>query len=140
MKGYVLMLGCLVLLGAGCASGPRYTNYRPSVAPPPEGYGRVWFYRPAVMGAMVQPEVKFDGQPVGRAVSRGVFHVDAPPGTHEVSASTEWKHTTTVTVVPNADTYVRLKTLPGLLVRHIVPQQVSEDRALNELTGMRVID
>src|SRR5215212_2736243 len=70
----LFIVGCLAALGAGCASGPRYANFRPAVQPPPEGYGRIWFYRPAVMGAEVQPAVKVDGQPVGRAISRGVFY------------------------------------------------------------------
>jgi len=136
----LLLVGGLALLSAGCASGPRYTNYRAAVAPPPDGYGRIWIYRPAVHGAETQPEVKVDGQVVGRAVPRGVFHVDTPAGVHQVSASTEWKHTAIVNVPPNADTYVRLKTLPGLLLHHLVPQQVPEERASDELTKMRIID
>jgi hypothetical protein len=97
-------------------------------------------YRPAVLGAEAQPEVRLDGQVVGRAVPKGAFFVDTRAGTHEVSASTEWKHAATVTVAENADTYIRLKVLPGVLVHHIVPQQVGEERASAELSKMRIID
>src|ERR1051326_1390723 len=68
------------LLAGGCASGPKYSQYRPTLPPAPTGFGRVWFYRPSAMGAGVQPAVKLDDQVVGNAVPHGFFHVETLPG------------------------------------------------------------
>src|SRR5258708_8438190 len=98
----LLAAGCLALLAAGCASGPKYSAYRPTLACAPGGSGRIWFYRPSALGAAVQPAVKLDGQPVGNAVPHGYFHVEAQPGPHEVSTTTEWTHKTMITVTTNS--------------------------------------
>jgi len=134
----LLMTGCVAALTAGCASGPRYAEYRPSVAPAREGYGRVWFYRPSVRGAMFQPAVKLDNQRVGNAVPHGFFAVETTPGIHEVSAATEWKHKTTINVRSNEDTYVRLITWPGLLAYHVIPKEVEAPRAMNDLKNLHL--
>ena len=71
----LLTAGCLAILAAGCASGPKYSEYRCTVPAPSQGSGRIWFYRPSAVGAAVQPAVKLDGQQVGNAVPHGFFHV-----------------------------------------------------------------
>jgi hypothetical protein len=70
-----------VLLIAGCASGPKYTEVMstiPSLTPP---QGRIYFYRPSALGAAVQPDIKLNGQKVGTAKPHGFYFVDRGPAT-----------------------------------------------------------
>jgi hypothetical protein len=140
MKLFKLLLTALpsALLAVGCASGPKYSQYRPTLPPAPTGFGRVWFYRPSAMGAGVQPAVKLDDQVVGNAVPHGFFHVETLPGAHEVSAKTEWKHKTSITVSTNADSYVRLNMMMGLIVGHIIPKEVPEAQAAKEMQNLHL--
>jgi hypothetical protein len=41
------------IFAVGCASGPKFSDYRPTVSPPAEGNGRILFYRPSALGAAV---------------------------------------------------------------------------------------
>ena len=70
----------LMLLLAGCATGPKYTEVvstLPSLTP---SEGRIYFYRPSALGAAVQPEIKLNGQKVGTAKPHGFYFVDRAPG------------------------------------------------------------
>src|SRR6266702_3328907 len=107
----VLLIGSLVVWATGCATGPSYPEYRATLSPPKEGFGRIWFYRPTVLGAEVQPVIKLDDKIVGHAVPQGFFEVDVPAGVHQVSASMVWTHSLVVTVSTNNDTYVRFTPL-----------------------------
>jgi hypothetical protein len=124
----------------GCASGPTFSQYRPTVPPCPAGEGRIWFYRPGWGGAAVKPDVKMDGAVVGKATAEGFFHADAAPGTHEVSVTTEWTHKRNVTLDANTESYVRLNLYPGVFVGHIVPEQVPPTKALPEMQNLHLTD
>lgn len=132
----LLLYAGLAALSVGCASGPKFSEYRASVPPPPDGYARVWFYRPSAMGAAVQPNVKLDDRVVGSAVPHGFFHAEVKPGEHQVSATTEWTHKGTVAVTTNEDSYVRLNMAMGLFVGHIVPEVMPESKATNQMNGL----
>ena len=60
---------------AGCAtSGPKFSEMATSMsAAAKPGTGRIYFYRTAVLGAAVQPEVRLNGEVVGTAVPRGLL-------------------------------------------------------------------
>ena len=135
----LLPIACLVFLTAGCACGPKYCDYRPTVPPAASGNGRIWFYRPWVLGLPFQPKVKLDNQPVATAVPLGFFYVEAKPGTHEVSATTEWTHKRQVIVTANADSYVRLNICPGLLAGHLIPKEVPECKGINDMKNLRLV-
>lgn len=128
----------LLVLMSGCASGTKYSEYRPTMPPPAEGFGRVWFYRPSAFGAAIQPAVKLDDQSVGRAVPRGFFHVETRPGLHRISATTEWKHKAEINVSTNSDTYVRLDMAMGLFAGHVIPKEVPEAKATNDLKNLHL--
>lgn len=136
-KTIVLVVGLAVIV-TGCASGPKFSDYRFTVSAPVTGNGRIWFYRPSALGVAVQPAVKLDGEAVGNAVSHGFFHVDTPPGIHEVSVTTEWTHKTSLTVTPNVDSYVRLEMMLGLFVGHVIPKEVPEAQAVKEMQNLRL--
>jgi len=129
----------LLALLTGCAGGVKYSEYRPTVAAPAQGYGRIWFYRPSAMGAGVQPAVKLDGQQVGNAVPHGYFHVETQPGPHTVSTTTEWTHKTPLTVSTNGDSYIRLNMMIGLLVGHVIPKEVAESKATNDMKNLHLV-
>ena len=134
-------LAALALLMAGCASGPRFSEYRGCVPSHSEGGSRVWFYRPAgAFGVTVQPPIMLDDRKVGTAVPRGFFCVEASPGTHEVSATTEWTHRTQITVNTNADTFVRLNMMVGVFMGHVIPHEVPEAKATNQMNNLRLAD
>jgi hypothetical protein len=128
----------LALLAVGCASGPKYSDYRPTVSPPAEGFGRIWFYRPSVLGAAVQPAVNLDDRSVGNAVPQGYFHVETMPGEHTVSCTTEWTHKVTINVSTNADSYVRLNMMMGLFIGHVVPKEVPESEAVQDMQNLHL--
>jgi len=135
----LLLTSLLAIFASGCASGVKFPEYCATVPPPPEGTGRVWFYRPSGLGAAVQPAVKLDDQTVGSAVPYGFFHMETQPGTHEVSATTEWKHKTSIVVTTNSDSYVRLNMMMGLFVGHVIPKEVAESQALKDMKNLHLV-
>jgi hypothetical protein len=126
----------LAVLAVGCASGPKYAEYRAQLKPPDAGFGRVWFYRPSSLGMAVQPTVQLDDRNVGTAVPRGFFQVQVLPGDHTVKCTTEWTHQTTITVSTNIDTYVCLEMMLGVFVGHVIPKEVTENRAIPEIKDL----
>jgi hypothetical protein len=137
IKTIVFAVG-LAVFGVGCASGTRFSDYRPTVSPPAAGNGRIWFYRPSALGAAVQPSVKLDNQAVGTAAPHGFFFTDTQPGIHEVSCTTEWTDKTSLTVTTNIDSYVRLNMAMGFFVGHVIPKEVPEAKATNEMKNLHL--
>ena len=136
----LMAVAILVMVGAGCASGIKYAEYKRTVPPPMEGMGRVWFYRPSAFGMAVQPAVQLDGRPVGNAVPGGFFQVETVPGDHKVKCTTEWSHETSVNVATNMDSYVRLGMMIGLFVGHVIPEEVPQARAEKEMADLRLAE
>jgi len=128
----------LAATAAGCASGPRYDEYRAQLKPPGPGLGRVWFYRTSVLGLAVQPRVRLDDVDAGYAVPGGFFKVDVQPGDHVVKCTTEWTHQASIMVSTNQDSYVRLGMMMGLFVGHVVPEEVSESAATEEMRHLHL--
>ena len=126
----------MAVFAVGCASGPKFSEYRSTVSPPTAGNGRIWFYRPSALGAAVQPSVKLDNQAVGTAAPHGFFFADTQPGSHEVSCTTEWTDKTSLTVTTNIDSYVRLDIAMGFFVGHVIPKEVPETKATNEMKNL----
>ena len=135
VRSIVMGVG-LAAIATGCASGPKFSEYRATVSPPVAGNGRIWVYRPSALGMAVQPDVKLDDRAVGNAVPHGFFHVDTQPGNHQVSVTTEWKHETPLTVATNMDSYVRLEMMMGLFVGHVIPKEVPEAQAVKEMKNL----
>ena len=131
---------CIILSGlllTGCASGPEYSQYRPTVPPLATGMGRIWFYRHSVLfGDAINPAVKLDGTKIGNSIPGGFFQVQTTPGVHEVSTATEATYTTTVAVSTNADSYIKFHVVPGALTYRVVPAVVDETNAIPEMQGL----
>jgi len=139
MRRALLAAVPLVLLLAGCATGPKYAEVvstLPSLTP---SDGRIYFYRPSALGAAVQPDIKLNGQKVGTAKPHGFYFVDRAPGDYEVTAATETEKKLTFTLEPRQERYVRLKIQMGLFVGRIVPELVDKAEAEGDLAGLSFI-
>ena len=135
-----LLAICVAVSAVGCASGVKYSEYRPTVSPPAAGMGRIWFYRPSAGGMGVQPGVDLDGQTVGKAKPHGFFYADTTPGEHEVKCTTEWSNKTTVNVTAGQESYIKLRMMIGLLVGHVLPTEVTAAEAEKDLKDMHLIE
>ena len=121
----VSLIASLVLL-QGCASGPAYSEMAGSIAPIPADKGRVYFYRPSMIGAAVQPAVRLDGVEVGTAKSQGFFYVDAAPGSHFAETTTEVSRRLTFMLEKGQTRYVKLSISMGFAVGHVYPELVDD--------------
>lgn len=123
----------IVALLAACASGPKYKEASQGLPAPSAGTERIWFYRTAVLGAAVQPEVKLNGRVVGTAVPNGCFYSDVAPGDYTVTTATELEKKLTFTLEQGQPRYVRLDISMGLFVGHVYGVLVDESKAKEEL-------
>lgn len=128
-----MALALVVVAASGCASGPGFKSVSASFPPVATGNSRIFFYRTALMGAAVQPDVKLNGEKVGSAVPGGFFYVDRPPGDYEVTTTTELKKALTFHLDPGQVRYVRLNISMGFMVGHVYPELIDEPEAKGEL-------
>ena len=141
MKNFtqILLISVLATL-AGCATGPAFSSYSKTVPPPKSGESRIWFYRPSKMiGFAIQPQVNINNVSVGKAQPGCFFYSDKPEGEYEIKCTTEWSDKLQLTVKQNSVYYVKLTILPGLLVGHIKPSLVPENKALKDIKGCNLI-
>ena len=125
---------------AGCATtGAKYTEMAATLQPPADNMGRIYFYRTNPLGAAVQPEVKLNGETVGKAVPSGFFYADRPAGSYEVTTATEVERKLTLTLEPGQVRYVRLSITVGFFVGHIYGELVDNDVGQKEIASTRYI-
>ncbi len=127
------VMGFIVVLTAGCASGPAFNDMKASIAPTPTSQGRIYFYRTATYGTAVRPDIYLNGTVVGGAIPAGFFYVDKDPGKCEVVASTEAENKLTFMLEKGQTRYVRLDMRMGFLVGHVVPILVDESDGAKEI-------
>lgn len=112
------------LLGA-CASGPKHAEIQSSIPAMKAGEGRLYVYRESsMMGAAIQPSVLVNGKVAGQSKPGGFFFVDLPPGSVEVSTSTEVEKKLSLTLDAGQTRYVRTVIGFGLLVGRVYPELV----------------
>ncbi len=135
-----VLAGTLVALSLlSCASGPTFHEMSASLAGRESGMGRIYFYRTTVIGAAVQPEVRLNGEAVGKAVPQGFFYVDRPPGNYQVSTTTEVERDLTFTLEEGQTRYVRLSISMGLFVGHVYGELVDESEGKSEIVDTHFI-
>lgn len=127
-----------VLWLQGCAAtGPKGAEMVSTLGTVPQGFGRIVFYRSSsIVGAAVQPEIRLDGQVVGQSKPGGFFYVDASPGKHTASASTEVASNVDVQVVAGQTHYVRSAIGMGLLVGRVMLSVEGMITAKGELSSL----
>ncbi len=80
MTKLFLFLIVALLLGGCATTGPKFTEYAPSISHLAPDTGRIYLYRTSVLEAAIQPEVKLNGEVIGKAVPNGFFYVDKKAG------------------------------------------------------------
>ena len=110
----------IVTLLGGCATGAKHSEIAGGLPSLKGGQGRIYFYRPSILGAMVQPEIRLNGEVVGQAKSGGFFYVDRAAGNFQASATTEAERTLSFTLAPGETKYIRCSMSMGLVVGRLV--------------------
>jgi len=134
---FLLMLS--FLLTACATTGPKFNELAPSISNLAPGMGRIFIYRTSVIGGLIQPEVKLNGEVIGRAVPKGFFYVDKKPGNYVITISTEVTRKLSLTLDEGQIRYVRLNVSMGFFVGHIYPELVEPQVAEKEIQNCRYI-
>ena len=103
----------------------------------PADTGRIYFYRTSLLGAAVQPEVRLNGEVVGKAVPNGFFYADRPAGNYQVATETEVERKLTFTLEAGQVRYVRLNIAMGLFVGRVYGELIDEAKGKEELSDLR---
>src|SRR5262252_4587989 len=132
---------CAFTLLAGCATGgARYADVNvgaPKLAP---DRGRIYFYRSAALvGVVVQPDIKLNGESVGSAAPGGFFFVDRPRGNYVASSATEVESKLAFTLAAGETKYVRTSITPGIIVGHMNFELVGKADAEGELASLNQV-
>ena len=119
----------------GCTSGARYGTVVERIPTLQENQGRILFYRGRNrFGSAVQPDIRLNGEIVGKYVPGGFFFVDRPAGNYEVSCMTpSAKYTLTLTLAAKETRYVRAVVTRGAFVVHVQPVLEDEEQAMKTL-------
>lgn len=123
----------IFLAMGGCATGPKFTEIAPTFSQLSADKGRIYIYRTAIMGAAVQPEVKLNGEVIGKAVPGGFFYVDREPGNYEILTSTEVDRKLSFTLDEGQKRYVRLNISMGFFVGHVYPELIDPQTGEKEI-------
>ncbi|SRR6266496_47555 len=101
----------VTLILVGCANAPQSETRSTPSAIPPEGSGRIVFYRPSgIFGSGMRPDILLDGKKVGRSAPGTRFFVDTALGTHAIAvpnSSHPGERTLDVTIHNKEIVYVR---------------------------------
>jgi Protein of unknown function (DUF2846) len=124
IRALALPLVAFAALLSGCASGPKFAAVAPTLTRVNPDSGRIYFYRTAVLGAAIQPNVTVNGEVVGTSKPEGFFFVDRPAGNYEVITATEVTRKLSLTLDKGQTRYVRLNISMGFLVGHVYPELV----------------
>ena len=134
-----LLTICTFAALAGCASssGAKFTEANavaPRLAP---DKGRIYFYRSgSIVGVAIQPEIKLNNEPIGRAVPGGFFFVDRPRGSYEVSTATEVETKLAFALTSGETKYIRISISPGVFAGHMQFELANKPAAEAELASL----
>lgn len=139
MKRNLLKLAAAVAVVAlaGCATGVKYGQMATSMPTVKTTEGRVYFFRSSSMfGAAVQPEIKLNGQVVGKSQPGGFFYVDRPVGKYTAAAATETEKELTFVLEAGETKYIRTSPSMGLMVGRINLELETAEKAKAELADL----
>lgn len=131
LRAFATILATSILFG--CATGPKFSEVSSSIRDPASDNGRIYIYRTAVFGAAVQPEVRLNGEMVGKAVPKGFFYVDRKPGDYKIATSTEVERHLSLKLDRGQTRYVRLNISMGFFVGHVYPELVENSVGMQEI-------
>ena len=128
----------IAVIVAGCAtSGLKYSDAKGPAAASDPNLGRIYMYRTAIVGLAVQPEVKINGEVIGRATPKGYFYVDRPAGTYEITTTTEVERKLSLTLDKGQTRYVKLNISFGFFIGHVYPELIDTDAALKDIKDLQ---
>lgn len=127
-----------IFLG-GCATGPTFQQYASNIKPTEAEQGRIYVYRTSALGTAIQPNVKLNGETVGKAVPKGFFYVDQPAGEYQISTSTEVKRSLSINLAAGEEKYVRLDVKMGVFAGHIKPVLVDQAEGKEQIQKTKYI-
>lgn len=127
----------LLVLVTGCASGPTYKEYTDKLAVKPTDEARLYIYRPSAFGAAIRPQIRINGESVGKAVANGFLIVDRPAGEYEIATTTEAKRSLTLSLEKGDEKYVRLEMKMGLFAGHVKPVLVDSAVGMEEIASTK---
>lgn len=130
-----LLMTAPVLL-AGCASGPKMAEMRSTIPPIPPGMGRIYVYRATSLGFGLKPDVMLNGQRVATSEALGFFFVDRPPGSYEISTSTEVERKASFALAAGETKYIRTSVSIGVLVGRLIPELVTQAEGEKEMADL----
>jgi hypothetical protein len=134
MQIYRLLVIAVAVFLTGCAAtGPRYDEVEASFPSLRSGYGRLVVYRSGGLGVAVQPDIKLNGEVVGKSRPEGFFFVDRMAGKYTVSARTEVETTADVELEDGRTIYLQTGITMGLFVGHPTFGLQSESTAIQHL-------
>lgn len=134
MRIFRLLVIAVAIFLTGCAAtGPRYAEVEASFPTLRSGYGRLVVYRSGGLGPAVQPDIKLNGEVIGKSQPQGFFFVDRAAGRYTVSARTEVETTLDAELVEGDTTYVQTSITMGLFVGHPRLTLQSESTAVQQL-------
>ncbi len=126
-----------LLLSACATSGPKFGELAATMTPAKPDMGRIYFYRTTVLGAAIQPDVRLNGEVVGKAIPNGFFYADRPAGNYQVATETEVERKLTFTLEAGQVRYVRLNISMGFFVGHVYGELVDDAKGQSEIVDMR---
>jgi hypothetical protein len=130
----LLVIAAAIFLTGCAATGPRYAEVEASLPTLRSGYGRLVVYRPgSLAGGAVQPDIKLNGEVIGKSQPEGFFFVDRMAGKYTVSARTEIETTADVELEDGRTTYLQTGITMGLFVGHPTFGLQSESTAVQHL-------
>ena len=134
-----LLTICTFAALAGCAnsSGEKFTDANVAAPKLASDKGRIYFYRSgSIVGVAIQPEIKLNNEPVGRAFPGGFFFVDRPRGSYEASTATEAETKLAFALTSGETKYIRISISPGLFAGHMQFELVNKPVAEAELASL----
>jgi uncharacterized lipoprotein YajG len=108
-----------MLLMAGCATGPKFSEMQSKIGPLAAGQGRVYVYRDSAFGAAITPNVTINGKVVGVSRANGFFYTDLPAGNYRLAAETEVERSITFTLAAGESKYVKASMSFGIVAGRI---------------------
>jgi hypothetical protein len=128
-----LVIICLAAVATGCATGPKFAEVKDSIVNLSPEEGRIFLYRTTTLGAALTPQIKVNGEPVGKSVAKGFMFIDREPGSFEVMTSTEVDRKLSLTLEKGQTRFVKFGVTMGFFVGHVYPNLVDSEVGNQEI-------
>jgi hypothetical protein len=140
MRLKTMLLALLVVIVAGCATGPDYKDIGAEIEPVEAGKGRIYVYRPQLSFLYVGA-VTLNSEPVRVPSAGGFVYVDKAPGDYKVEVDAVTDESTTFELEAGKEVYVRITVDPGgYFLYTITPQITDRETAIKEMQELNYME